>query len=115
MPLILPTKSRKMHLQEYAFSTFHRGEGMPLDPLRYSVPKAARVGPRPKYPRIIAIFWPTKNFSYIPGMLSREKKYIYALIKPGIWNPESQALNQKECLCLEGTITLFPHGENYTC
>ena len=66
MPLILPTKSRKMHLQEYVFSKFPRGGACPKTPLGVAFQRHARVGLSPKYSRIIAIFPPVKNFSYIP-------------------------------------------------
>ena len=65
MPLILPPKSRKMHLREYAFSKFPGG-ACPRTPLGIACQRHAMVGLRPKYPPIIARFPPAKNFSYIP-------------------------------------------------
>ena len=53
MPLILPSKSRKMHLQESTFSS----------------QRHTRVGLWHKYLPIIAKFSPVKNFSYIPGFM----------------------------------------------
>ena len=67
MPVILPPKSRKMPLREYAFSKFPGG-GCPRTPLGIACQRHARVGLRPTYPPIIARFPPVKNFSYIPGL-----------------------------------------------
>ena len=55
MALILPPKSRKMHLREYAFSKFPGGE-CPRTPLGIVCQRHARVGLQPKYPPIIARF-----------------------------------------------------------
>ena len=67
MPLILPPKSRKMPLREYAFSKFPGGP-CPRTPLGIACQRHARVGLRPTYPPIIARFPPVKNFSYIPEL-----------------------------------------------
>ena len=68
MPLILPPKSRKMHLRESAFSKFPGG-ACPRTPLGIACQRHARMRLRPKYPPIIARFPPVKNFSYIPAYM----------------------------------------------
>ena len=78
MLLILPPKSRKIHLREYAFSNFP-GEACSQTPLSIACQRHATVGLRPKYPPIIARFPPVKNFSYIPA------RTITSQSQPPLW------------------------------
>ena len=75
MPLILPPKSRKMHLRESAFSKFPGG-ACPRTPLGIACQRHARMRLRPKYPPIIARFPPVKNFSYIPAYISNTSFFL---------------------------------------
>ena len=75
MPLILPPKSRKMHLRESAFSKFPGG-ACPRTPLGIACQRHARMRLRPKYPPIIARFPPAKNFSYIPVIYQIQHKVV---------------------------------------